>query len=407
MKRPDWLKLPPPVVFGLIVAGVLGLGWAVVYLPQLQTASLQKGVEDYRSSLPQPDPKELATLEKGRIDSENAIRAALIQGLGGTAILVSIYFTYRNLKVAEDKQVTERFSKAVEMLSNVSMHTRLGGIYALERIANDSDRDYPQVMEVLCAFVREESPWPPKKPDSGEKLGQVEKPPVGLFTLAPKRELNQKTGVHVGLLEVERRDRADKFIAEQPLRTDIQAVMTVISRRKHRYGVGEWETQRLDLSYTDLRRLEVNKANFTGINLYEAHLEGARLCEAHFEAAYLYETHLEAAYLERAHFGEVDLRRAHVECAELWEAHLKGACLEGLNLGNVVGLTQAQLGVATTDEHTILPYELRSQPQPPTPATPTPSTPPPAPPAAPSAATAEPASQSTPDPSAEPQPPAT
>src|SRR5579883_3480736 len=116
MKRPDWLKLSPPVVFGLVVVGVLGLGWLVVYLPQRQTASLRQGVEDYRAASPKPDPKELATLEKGQIDSENAIRTGLIQGIGGTVLLIGLYFTYqnlratqRNVKIAEDKQVTERF----------------------------------------------------------------------------------------------------------------------------------------------------------------------------------------------------------------------------------------------------------------------------------------------------------
>jgi len=39
---------------------------------------------------------------------------------------------------------------------------RIGGIYALERVARDSPRDHPTVMEVLAAFIREHShePWP-------------------------------------------------------------------------------------------------------------------------------------------------------------------------------------------------------------------------------------------------------
>jgi len=73
------------------VAGVAGLGWLVVYLPQLQTALLSQKIKSYETS-PQPDPKELAMLEKGRIDTENAIRAALIQGLGGMAVLIGAYF---------------------------------------------------------------------------------------------------------------------------------------------------------------------------------------------------------------------------------------------------------------------------------------------------------------------------
>jgi hypothetical protein len=51
--------------------------------------------------------------------------------------------------------LTERFTRAVEQLGNKeSLTIRLGGIYALERIAQDSERDHWTVMEVLCSFVR-------------------------------------------------------------------------------------------------------------------------------------------------------------------------------------------------------------------------------------------------------------
>src|SRR5207245_3575887 len=41
---------------------------------------------------------------------------------------------------------------------------RLGGIYALERIARESQRDHGPIMEVLAAFVREHS-WPAVLPE--------------------------------------------------------------------------------------------------------------------------------------------------------------------------------------------------------------------------------------------------
>jgi hypothetical protein len=48
---------------------------------------------------------------------------------------------------------------------------RLGGIYALERIARDSESDHWAVMEVLTAFVREQPPAQTMSPDksSGER----------------------------------------------------------------------------------------------------------------------------------------------------------------------------------------------------------------------------------------------
>ncbi|MEM7178897.1 MAG: hypothetical protein AAF503_14460 [Pseudomonadota bacterium] len=39
-----------------------------------------------------------------------------------------------------------------------NLEVRLGGIYALERIAQDSLRDHIQVMEILCAYIRNNAP---------------------------------------------------------------------------------------------------------------------------------------------------------------------------------------------------------------------------------------------------------
>ena len=61
--------------------------------------------------------------EKARIDAETAARVALIQGVGGLLLFTTAGISWFNLKaternvlIAEEKQVTERFSKAVEML---------------------------------------------------------------------------------------------------------------------------------------------------------------------------------------------------------------------------------------------------------------------------------------------------
>ena len=62
--------------------------------------------------------------------------------------------------------MTDRYTKAIEQLGSGKLDIRLGGIYAPERIAHDSPRDHPTVLEVLAAFIREHShePWPPKEP---------------------------------------------------------------------------------------------------------------------------------------------------------------------------------------------------------------------------------------------------
>jgi uncharacterized protein YjbI with pentapeptide repeats len=62
-----------------------------------------------------------------------------------------------NQKADSDRegQITERYTRAVEQLGSEAVAIRLGGIYALERIAKDSIRDHATIVELLTAYVRE------------------------------------------------------------------------------------------------------------------------------------------------------------------------------------------------------------------------------------------------------------
>src|SRR5580658_3202078 len=95
----------------------------------------------------------------------------------GALVFTARNFTLsrRTLALTEQGQVTDRYTKAIEQLGSDKLDVRIGGIYALERVARDSVRDHPTVMEVLTAFIREHSrePWP--EPDPG---GQERKQPV-------------------------------------------------------------------------------------------------------------------------------------------------------------------------------------------------------------------------------------
>lgn len=73
----------------------------------------------------------------------------------------ALWFTARNFtlsrrayQLTEQGQVTDRYTRAIEQLGSQELDVRIGGIYARERVAFDSPRDHPTVMEVLCAFTR-------------------------------------------------------------------------------------------------------------------------------------------------------------------------------------------------------------------------------------------------------------
>ena len=189
------------------------------------------------------------------------------------------------------RRLTETFSKATEQLGSDKIAVRIGGIYTLERISQESPNDYWTVMETLCAFLREEARW--KEPDASTSVQRQPAHPM------------------------------DARQTNEPLPTDIAAVLTVIVRRRESERVREQrEGWRFNLVGADLR----------GASLLEAYLERARLRIVHLEGALLQRAHLERADLEGAHLEDADLAAADLSGANLKNAHLEGAYLENANL---------------------------------------------------------------------------
>jgi uncharacterized protein YjbI with pentapeptide repeats len=241
----------------------------------------------------------LTAAEKAR--AINDVRATLLQGIGGAVILLGAYLTYRQLQtgreqlqIAQQGQVTERFSRAIDQLGHGGLDVRLGGIYALERIANDFPDDRATIAEVLTAFVRGHAPWPPRLPGQYCAKAPIEEVPE-LQVRAP----------------------------------DLQAALTVLARRQ----LPPKPSGRLDLHATDLR-----KAILDGANLREADLDSANLHEASLNGANLWGADLNEANLQRAHLGA----RANLQMASLSDADLQGAFLSGAQLQHAT-LTRVNL----------------------------------------------------------------
>ena len=258
---------------------------AVWKIPQRQLAPLKAKIQRERNSL---QPQDRLKLEHDARKLENDARTALLQAVGGLVLLIGLYFTARTWRTTQEGQVTDRFTKAINQLGETGpekLAIRLGGIYALERIARDSERDHWSIMEILTAYVREHAPWKGEEQISQEETLPSETPPTQNHRSPPK------------------------------LAADIQAILTVVGRRTRTYGHGE--DQQLNLSATDLH----------GADLWGAHLEGVWLSAAHLEGASLSDVHLEEAYLEGAHLERAELIGAHLTGAILWDAHLERASL--------------------------------------------------------------------------------
>ena len=91
---------------------------------------------------------------KDQVAAESDARGALISAVGGVVLIAGLLFTARTYQSTREGQVTDRYSAAVDQIGVKETAVRLGGIFALERIAVDSARDRGTIIEILAAIVR-------------------------------------------------------------------------------------------------------------------------------------------------------------------------------------------------------------------------------------------------------------
>jgi hypothetical protein len=276
------------------------------------------------------------TMEQATL--ENQFRTTLAQIFGGAAIGISLYYTWRRvniaeneLKVSQEGQITERFTRAVDQLGNEKIEIRVGGIYALERIANESNKDYWQIMEILTAYVRINAQYL----HSNGKLEFLKK------QYHVKRNLQN-------ILEDEKNNQ---------IKPDIKAILTFIRENKYSFTYNN----NLDLNRAYLPYANLRKANLEYAMLQGAFLANANLNKAHLKTAYLFGAILPYAELTEANLEGSFLSGADMEEANFEGANLNKADLEDTNLKGAINLTPDQLSNVKTLYCAKLDEELGKQ----------------------------------------------
>ncbi len=191
--------------------------------------------------------------------------------------LTRVWINDRTIKAAEQGLITDRINSAVTGLgvektvkqtaqdgtttenTDANIEVRLGAVYALERLSQDSDRDHIQIMEILCAYIRTNAPWDKDTdvPWDPKTPGPIKGP-----------------------------------------RADIQAALTVIGRR-----------------WPDKIALERDKGFV--LDLRDADLRGADLQDGDFEQAWFYHSNFQLAVLSRTNLKGADLDEANLSRAYL------------------------------------------------------------------------------------------
>lgn len=347
----------------LIVLGIIGLAllvWLWIQAPALY------------ASTPSGD---------GRAQAIAVTRAGVLGVIAALAALAGVVLTVKQSRAAneltrqrdelthERETAEQRFGQyvaAITQLGSDAVDIRLGGVYALERLARSSRDDQPTVVEVLSAFVRNRSTDPDLRRASPSVEGDVARP------------LRLATDIRAAV----------QVLTRLPVRDDIpRADLTGADLTGPASLAGLQFSPSASLEGVDLGRADLSEARLSGVNLTGirgsgradgypvlagALLDGAILADAQligvrFDGTNLTRANLAGANLFMSTFtGDMTgadltgarLRRATL-AANLQGAVLTDADLSETNLRGAVNLTPEQVNKARGDSGTTLPDEIR------------------------------------------------
>lgn len=214
--------------------------------------------------------------------------------IGGIAIFWNIVLSRRQLAASKEQNITERFSVAVEQLGHEQTAVRIGGIYSLERIAQDSPRDYWTVMEILAAFIRDRRNW-----IAWEDLPEE-----------PKIEKD----ITPAIIVLGRCDRS-----RQPPNSPIY------------------------LQSCDFRRCAFINDNFPNTLFHKSHFGQANLSGSNFQGSSFRRSNLTNANLKNANFSDTNLTKAKLTEADVSHCNFQNADLSEADLRHAKGLTVEQI----------------------------------------------------------------
>ena len=255
-------------------------------------------------------------------DSDNRARnVVLLTGAVITAILAvwRSRVAERQADTAHESLLNERYQKGAEMLGSETLSVRLGGIYALERLAAEHPEQYHiQIMKLFCAFARH----PTEDEDYQGKLAEHSVSPHDLPS--PREDV-------------------------------IAAIHAIGSRDETRVKIEQSQDFRLNLMGADLSHANIGNANLSGAMLNYANLTNTSISSVILSGASLRSTIMAYAELSNINFTDADawgvdlsnaklrwvtmpnstLDHADLSYAQLSDVNLSGAFVQHADLSSV------------------------------------------------------------------------
>jgi len=316
---PQWVLSASIVVLGVVVLGIVALVLWIV--PKRQVAGVTQDAA-------------------ARFDKENEARKTLATILGGLAIVITFYSTLATLHTTEEGQITDRYTKAIEELGaeatdGPKLEVRLGGIYALDRIARDSPRDRQTVDEVLSAYLRRNAAVKPPSEASQQRAGDQSRVDYQAIVRILGSRGERKAGTDNKPINLAGVDLAG------------------VSFAGGNYENADFEGARL--ANADFRKVALSGAVLFDADLRGSDLGGADLAGADLRGSRLDDAKLAGAILRNAHLERASFLRARLAGTDFLGANLEDAHFEGVDLFDAHGLCTEQIGHINRNSLTRLP----------------------------------------------------
>lgn len=272
------------------------------------------------SAQPTQSPTEAPTaLTPATATAVGNARQAVLFSIGGVIAIVTLVLSYARHRreegaaaLAQDSNLTDRYTQAVDQLGSKAAPIQLGGIYALERLARDSEADRQTIADVLAAFLRSTSPV---------KATITEDPPLGAPQAAAALVLGRLqsfgTAVRIDLTNVNLKRAA---LAN----TDFRGAV-LMGAHLNATNLNGARLDRADLKGAKFVGTYLVEANLSRVEAVGATFQGIRGKGANFTKANLAKCSLLKAGVQDADFTDADLRAV----TNMVEAKFAGAQLEG------------------------------------------------------------------------------
>ena len=229
---------------------------------------------------------------------------------------------------AQQSLLNERYQRGAEMLGSPVPSVRLGGIFALRRLAEECPEQYNiQIMRLFCAFVRDPDG------DGASRLTDRLNPAL----IAPHSLRQDVQAAVEGISSIL---AGGTYIEREP-----DAYVDLRGSRLSGIRLEGGDLSRVDLSYAELVRADLENTKLRGVKLQRTQLQNSNLRN----------TDLTGAVMFRTDLVEANLRDATLDGALILEVNLERASFHGSSLRRTVftdtQISESQRNQAQVDPH--------------------------------------------------------